>query len=45
MLIKNYLLDTVPMSSQMNESRNFEWVRPEDILKEDTRLSSMGMEK
>ncbi|XP_077870916.1 ankyrin repeat domain-containing protein 26 isoform X2 [Ictidomys tridecemlineatus] len=29
------------MSSQMNESRNFQWVRPEDILKEDTPLSSM----
>ncbi|XP_046310702.1 uncharacterized protein LOC124099596 isoform X3 [Marmota monax] len=29
------------MCSQMNESRNFEWVRPEDILKEDTPLSSM----
>ncbi|XP_077879443.1 uncharacterized protein LOC144367355 [Ictidomys tridecemlineatus] len=39
--INGHTEDTVPMSSQMNESRNFQWVRPEDILKEDTPLSSM----
>ncbi|XP_046285677.1 ankyrin repeat domain-containing protein 26-like isoform X2 [Marmota monax] len=42
--INGHTEDTVPMSSQMNESRNFEWVRPEDILKEDTPLSSMVLQ-
>lgn len=45
MLIIHDLLDVVPMSSQMSESSSFQYVRPEDTVKEDTPLSCMGMEK
>ncbi|XP_048642207.1 uncharacterized protein LOC125611429 [Marmota marmota marmota] len=37
-------MDMVPMSSQMSESSSFQWVRPEDTVKEDTPLSCMAFQ-